>query len=63
MTVFESRLKCLDGGSQSEVQNMIDANTAMFELSAQMKFQLPWHKLYKTPIWRKLVQAEECVLQ
>ncbi|XP_052267065.1 probable cytochrome P450 CYP44 isoform X2 [Dreissena polymorpha] len=63
MTVFEARLNSFKTSKDSEVQKMINANTAMFTLSAKMKFQLPLYKLFPTPIWKRLVDAEECVLQ
>ncbi|XP_060598310.1 probable cytochrome P450 CYP44 [Ruditapes philippinarum] len=59
--VSQRRLNCLSDGPDSEVQKMIDANMDMFTLSAKMKFQLPLYKVMKTPTWKKLCQAEECV--
>ncbi|KAL4226163.1 hypothetical protein ACF0H5_014149 [Mactra antiquata] len=63
MTIFEERLNCFNAERDSVVQKMIDANTDMFTLSAEMKFQLPLHKLMQTPTWKKLCVSEDHVNQ
>ncbi|KAL3853185.1 hypothetical protein ACJMK2_016750 [Sinanodonta woodiana] len=59
MTVFETRLGCLNAGPNSEAQKMIDANTTMFTLSTKLQFSLPFFRYLNTPTWRKLVEAED----
>lgn len=62
-TVFEMDLDCLNARPNSEVQRMIDANTEMFQLTAYLKFRIPFHKWFKTPTWKRLVEAEECIVK
>ena len=63
MTVFEMDLDCLDAGPNSEVQQMINANTEMFHLTAYLKFRIPVHKWFKTPTWKRLIEAEDCIVR
>lgn len=62
-TVFQMNLDCLNISPNSEVQKMIDANTEMFQLSADLKFRLPFHTQFVTRRWKRIVEAEECILQ
>ena len=62
-TVFEMDLDCLGAGPTSEVQQMIDANAQMFQLTAHLKFRLPLHKWFKTKTWKQLVEAEETIVR
>ena len=63
MTVFEMDLDPLDAGPNSEVQQMINANTEMFQMTAYLKFRIPVHKWFKTPSWKRLVEAEDCLVR
>ena len=63
MTVFEMDLDPLDTGPNSEVQQMINANTEMFQMTAYLKFRIPVHKWFITPSWKRLVEAEDCLVR
>ena len=63
MTVFQMELDCLDAEPDSDVQKMIDANTEMFKLTANLKFRIPFHKWFKTSTWLQLVEAEDCIVR
>lgn len=62
-TVFDMDLDCLNISPNDEVQKIIDANTEMFERTAQLKFMIPIHKQFNTTKWKRVAEAEECILQ
>ena len=57
MLVFDTRLGCLKDDDEFG-QKMLAANQTIFELSSQLKLSLPFYKVFSTPKWRKLIQAE-----
>ncbi|KAL5015473.1 hypothetical protein ScPMuIL_009743 [Solemya velum] len=59
MTCFEKRLGCFDAGKDSLPQKMIDANSEIFRLSTVLKFSVPWFRLFQTPTWKKVTEAED----
>ncbi|OWF43587.1 probable cytochrome P450 CYP44 [Mizuhopecten yessoensis] len=58
-TSFETRLGCLESGTGSWTEKMITANNDIFALSTKITFSVPFHTLFTTPIWKKLVAAED----
>ncbi|CAH1791274.1 unnamed protein product [Owenia fusiformis] len=58
-TCFEKRLNTLDAGEESHTQKMINCNHTLLELSTKLKFKLPLFKYISTPMWKKLVDAED----
>ncbi|VDH98564.1 cytochrome P450, family 49, subfamily A [Mytilus galloprovincialis] len=59
MTCFEARLGCLLPNIEDHLLKMIHYNDEIFALSAKLQVSLPIHKLFTTPLWRKLVYAED----
>ncbi|XP_033746098.1 probable cytochrome P450 CYP44 [Pecten maximus] len=58
-TCFETSLGCLESGPGSWTEKMITANNDIFALSTKITFSVPFHTLFTTPTWKKLVDAED----
>ncbi|XP_041347656.1 probable cytochrome P450 CYP44 [Gigantopelta aegis] len=61
MTCFEKRLGYLHGreDNSDEGQKMVDSNTTLFCQSAKLKYSLPLYRIFPTPKWKKLTEAED----
>ncbi|KAK3103504.1 hypothetical protein FSP39_019686 [Pinctada imbricata] len=59
MTCFETRFGCLNASPDSHVQKMIDSNNEIFVLSTKLMFSIPFHKIFNSPTWKKLLEAED----
>jgi hypothetical protein len=59
-TCFEKRLGGLEGtGTDDFSQQMVNANQHMLANSLQLRFSVPWWRLFRTPSWTSLVQSED----
>lgn len=59
MTCFETRLGCLSPNPEEHLLKMIHYNNEIFALSTRIQVSMPFHKLFSTPLWKKLVFAED----
>lgn len=59
MTCFETRLGCLAPCPDDKLLKMIYYNNEIFSLSARIQVSVPFHKFFSTPLWNKLVHAED----
>lgn len=59
MTCFETRLGCLLDPPTSHIMHMIHSNHDIFDVSAKINFSVPFHKLFTTRLWQKLLDAED----
>nr|XP_022296326.1 probable cytochrome P450 CYP44 [Crassostrea virginica] len=59
MTCFETRLGCLVDTPSDHILRMISSNNAIFELSTKINFSVPFHRLFTTKLWQKLLDEED----
>nr|XP_034307414.1 probable cytochrome P450 CYP44 [Crassostrea gigas] len=59
MTCFETRLGCLVDPPTSHIMRMIHSNHDIFDVSAKINFSVPFHKVFTTRLWQKLLDAED----
>lgn len=60
---FGKSLKCFsEGPEEKELDVIIKSNREMFKLSAALKFSLPIYKILPTPIWRRVSQLEDTLV-
>ncbi|XP_075230653.1 putative cytochrome P450 CYP44 [Lycorma delicatula] len=61
---FDRRLGSLDrNDGEYQADAVLDANKTVFIMSAYLKFSLPIYKYITTPRWKKLVKAEDIVIE
>nr|XP_022297733.1 probable cytochrome P450 CYP44 [Crassostrea virginica] len=63
MTCFETRLGCLVDTPSDHILRMISSNNAIFELSTKINFSVPFHRLFTTKLWQKLLDEEDYFFQ
>lgn len=60
---FGKSLGCFsDGTEEEELDKIIDCNREMFKLSAVLKFSLPIYKVFPTPLWSKVSEVEDVLV-
>ncbi|XP_064613084.1 probable cytochrome P450 CYP44 [Liolophura sinensis] len=62
ITAFDTHFGCIANKDHTEAQAIIDANALIFRLSVDMKFSVPWYKIFPTPKRRRIYAAEDYIL-
>ena len=60
MVIFDTRLGYFRDDDETSLK-LVASNKIVLELSGMWRVSLPWYKVFSTPKWRKLMQAENVI--